>query len=964
MGMFFAYDETNHSEQENLTLKSRLIPGYNIADGKIICEQSQKAVDDISALALNFSARAVNAIGRGMHIKKGEIANFLVSDLLLLSAEQLIEVPNIGAKTVNEIISVIKEYCDTGIVSKDESNKHNSNEILAPGYTVLNGKILNQDRNMFIGDAPISVLNLSTRSGNWLRCSRKNMISDLIGLSFDELTAIKNIGMMAANEIEEKLKIYLDSSLENFKEIEHKNKEPLSKMVIALFEEHEFCALSFEDILQKFEEFDKDTVQAVLNQLVSEGKIESKDDRYTLKDLEEAKYKSEELSSKKILALFEEHEFCALSFEDVLQKFEEFDKDTVQAVLNQLVSDGKIESENNMYTFPRISFFDYIATELDERSASALKMRAERKTLNETGLQFGITKERVRQIENNIFRRIAFSNLRFKEDEYAYAFCKYNFDKDFFANEIGDSKLLYYLDGRYERGYQKAEIALEDKLLSADFRIHVSNYLHKGEVKIDGQYVNALRSDIEDYIVERYCRETIAVEDYFALYDRILDENGITDERFRHNKESLRGRINKFARSENILWTHNQKFRYYDIKGTDFTELLETLSLEKYKNTEISTRKFLLNYPEIMSQYDLRDEYEIHNLLKKIHAEKRNPNMVFSRMPTIVFGEFDRSKAVKEFLFAMAPVSIDDLADAISEEYGVRSDSVKADWLGCISEYFHNGNYSVDYEEMAPENIKTLKSKLKDDFYFMSELRDIYMQTIPNADLSLLSTYNLKKMGFIVGTTYVIQHYPTTDAYFRSLLTSENVVNIKPINREYGTLSSYSSCLSKLKNDLEIIEFEPDLYINIHYFKKFNLDKADFKAYADRVLCFLSKDEYFTIQSIRDAGFVDKLDFLNLGTLFFSSILKTDNRFSWAKIGGTIVFSQKKEAFFTQDFLVDKVAEDCSIGAADLANKLKKNYGIVIDKYDIVEKLKGSNIYYDSITKKLYANYDALFENG
>ena len=896
MGMFFAYDETNHSEQENLTLKSRLIPGYNIADGKIICEQSQKAVDDISALALNFSARAVNAIGRGMHIKKGEIANFLVSDLLLLSAEQLIEVPNIGAKTVNEIISVIKEYCDTGIVSKDESNKHNSNEILAPGYTVLNGKILNQDRNMFIGDAPISVLNLSTRSGNWLRCSRKNMISDLIGLSLDELTAIKNIGMMAANEIEEKLKIYLDSSLENFKEIEHKNKEPLAKMVIALFEEHEFCALSFED---------------------------------------------------------------------VLQKFEEFDKDTVQAVLNQLVSDGKIESENNMYTLPRMSFFDYIATtELDERSVSALKMRVERKTLNEAGQQFGITRERVRQIESKAFRRISVNNLRFKEDKYAYAFCKYNIDKDFFVDEIGDAKLMYYLEGRYERGHQKIENALEDKMLSEDFKIHVSHYLHKGEVKIDGQYVNALRSDIEDYIVERYCRETIAVEDYFALYDRILDENGITDERFRHNKESLRGRINKFARSENILWTHNQKFRYYDIKGTDFTELLETLSLEKYKNTEISTRKFLLNYPEIMSQYDLRDEYEIHNLLKKIHAEKRNPNMVFSRMPTIVFGEFDRSKAVKEFLFAMAPVSIDDLADAISEEYGVRSDSVKADWLGCISEYFHNGNYSVDYEEMAPENIKTLKSKLKDDFYFMSELRDIYMQTIPNADLSLLSTYNLKKMGFIVGTTYVIQHYPTTDAYFRSLLTSENVVNIKPINREYGTLSSYSSCLSKLKNDLEIIEFEPDLYINIHYFKKFNLDKADFKAYADRVLCFLSKDEYFTIQSIRDAGFVDKLDFLNLGTLFFSSILKTDNRFSWAKIGGTIVFSQKKEAFFTQDFLVDKVAEDCSIGAADLANKLKKNYGIVIDKYDIVEKLKGSNIYYDSITKKLYANYDALFENG
>ena len=77
MGIFFAYDETDRSVQENFIVKSRLISGYNIADGKIICEQSQKAVDDISALALNFSARAVNAIGQVMHIKKVKSLIFL-----------------------------------------------------------------------------------------------------------------------------------------------------------------------------------------------------------------------------------------------------------------------------------------------------------------------------------------------------------------------------------------------------------------------------------------------------------------------------------------------------------------------------------------------------------------------------------------------------------------------------------------------------------------------------------------------------------------------------------------------------------------------------------------------------------------------------------------------------------------------------------------------------------------------
>lgn len=99
------------------------------------------------------------------------------------------------------------------------------------------------------------------------------------------------------------------------------------------------------------------------------------------------------------------------------------------------------------------------------------------------------------------------------------------------------------------------------------------------------------------------------------------------------------------------------------------------------ENIELSTRKFLIDYPDLMKRYDLRDEYEIHNLLKKIHAEKENPQMVFGRMPSLQFGVFDKDSAVKEILFAMAPVSLDDLAEMISLEYGTREDTIKANWL-------------------------------------------------------------------------------------------------------------------------------------------------------------------------------------------------------------------------------------------------------------------------------------------
>ena len=63
-----------------------------------------------------------------------------------------------------------------------------------------------------------------------------------------------------------------------------------------------------------------------------------------------------------------------------------------------------------------------------------------------------------------------------------------------------------------------------------------------------------------------------------------------------------------------IFWKIGRKFRYYDIEAHDYTELLETLDLNQYHNVKLSTLKFIREYPELMQQYDIRDEYELHNL--------------------------------------------------------------------------------------------------------------------------------------------------------------------------------------------------------------------------------------------------------------------------------------------------------------------------------------------------------------
>ncbi len=102
-----------------------------------------------------------------------------------------------------------------------------------------------------------------------------------------------------------------------------------------------------------------------------------------------------------------------------------------------------------------------------------------------------------------------------------------------------------------------------------------------------------------------------------------FEEHDITDERLQLTESAKASRSNRLAESNRILWKQNRCLRYYDIDGSDFTELLETLNLGQYENIELSTRKFLIDYPELMKRYDLRDEYEIHNLLKRFMQKKK-----------------------------------------------------------------------------------------------------------------------------------------------------------------------------------------------------------------------------------------------------------------------------------------------------------------------------------------------------
>lgn len=919
-------------EMENIILAEE----YDAEDDFIVHTATGIIIPNDSIEKLNLSVRAYNCLMRG----KRET----ISDLVGLSCGDLMIIRNMGKLSANEVKEKLEEYLaaqmkqDDLPIKMEEVVPQNSDEernlseiqlipderfsrmnpdipVLAPEYFVSNTIIVHKETGKLVQDASIDALGLSVRAYNCLMRGRFATISSLVGLPFSELLGIKNMGIQSANEVQEKLEQYLNeasSSLELKPGAGQAQFAPVRKAVTAAdvlrcFEDVPFLALSFDNmfasILDTSPDAREDEVWEVIANLVVANKLTCVDDK-------------------------------TKSYQRVYPSFW-----------------AKLEEQNP-------------DDEREERLLYVLRMRAEGKSLEEVGQTMGITRERVRQIEKKAYDKITKKEtVFFAEDKYAHLFSEYSLDKNFFLKYLEETEQTWhYLNLRYTKGNKDLELAKEDEALPVRVRRAVESYVLRDYMQIDGEYVKMQRSDLEDYVLKHYCKETVTLEEFFALYNNFLQEHGITDEALQATGSVRATRSNRLSDSTKLLWKQNRKLRYYDIDNGEYTELLETLNLGQYKDVEISTLKFMEEFPKLMQQYDLRDEYEVHNLLKKIHAEKGNPTLVFNRMPHLQFGTFDRDAAVKEIMFALAPVSQDDLAEMIYLEYGARLETVKANWLTCVAEYYHQGMYTVDCAVMPEEQVALLKEALTEDFYYFTELRAIYTKLIPNGDVSLLSPYNLKKMGFLVGTSYVIQHYPTAEAYFRHLLLNEDVVNIRGISDRYGSLTTYSAYLNELKRELEIIEFEPYQYINIRRLEKLGYDKKRLRKYGDRVWSYLTEENFFTIQSLRNMGFEDELDGLGFEDTFYTSLLKWDDRFSYQRFGNGVLFSADGKPFDIQDFLVELIQKARAIDVDDFLEELKERYGIVCDRWKALEKIKGSSVHYDSIMQRIYDCYETYFD--
>ena len=817
-----------------------------------------------------------------------------IQQILNMTCEELIHVKNLGQKSYDETIAAVVKAVREVPVDVESGN-------ITPQSAIYNDEELLEEKEPLVeyasDDRPIELLNFGARTYNCLKRAKIKTVQQLLDTDQDDLLRVKNLGRKSLLEIELFKKTYAPP--ESLSLSDSFTSDNLMPRVLAAFQ-IPFKGLSFQEIKQALPEaVEESLIKQTIGKLIASSELEYVDFRC---------YK----------------------------------------------------------TYPSFyTFYDSFLQSLGEREYEVFSRRYAGETLEAIAQDQGITRERIRQIEkklNRKLREIYSKNTGysvFDEDYYETLFTKCDLPDSFWAEELGlPQPSIRYLKNSYSHGTAKPDEVLSDEDVPIGLRYRLKSFLDRDKVRIDGILFARKRSEIEEYALRKYAQNELPFEQFVKLYNGLLESNGIPfDEKLYYTEDNLRSRTNRFGDSLYCLWKQGERMRFYDIQARDYAEMLDALCLESYQNTEVSTRKFMALHPDLMEKYDIRDPYELHNLLKKIAGQYGLDGVQFSRQPMLQFGTFDRDKAIWDALVLLSPVTQADLCDYLYQEYGYEKLTTAINYLKPLSQYCHNGVYSVDYQHIPEWRIEPLQNALTADFYYVDEIKEVYISLFRDADENDINPRSLKSLGFLVNNTYVIQGYSSADAFFRNLLTRDDVYSAREYISRFGSIQMFNQVYAELLHTHVIFKYEQDQIITLRRLERFGISAEIIEDYCAAVQDYLDADCYFTIESLRQDGFTHQLDSLGFSDFFYASLLGVDKRFSVQRAFGTPVLynGMVSGQFSVADFIVSQLRDYDSVDLDEFIQDIQDRFGIKIpERYEVTYAIKGTELYYDDIMDKVY----------
>lgn len=634
-------------------------------------------------------------------------------------------------------------------------------------------------------------------------------------------------------------------------------------------------------------------------------------------------------------------------------------------VLAELVNEGEVAREGDIYQrkFPPLK--EVIAScALPERVAQIILMRAAPHTLEEVGQAFGITRERVRQLTS----RDAVEPLlrRSREGRLASVYAQYDatFEElaaTFEADELEWGALRSFV--RRHKQLLPFKVIVQDPLVPPMYRQRAQELRTRGFIEIDGTLVQAKRKEICHHLLKMHASEQeLSEDDVLRLYDALLKDKGLAKESdLKLSASYLRGTLHRI---DNVLTVQGRKLRYYDFEEHDIAALLAQLNLDGLENREFSARVFFFRQPELMEEFELLNEHELHNVIRRYaeaNPQESLPVKIARRSPILYTGSPEgRDAQVLELARMLSPVSTKDLAREYEARYGVDPASFMANYIKCLEPFTSRGTINLNVSLPSDNELAQLRDALHKDWYSLGQLETIIPSACPRGR-DAFNSATLWALGYTLYTDCALRSsWDNLYTYYTSLF-DQPLINKGSLPEEVESARSFGAYLWHQLKNLELLDYDEENWITRKGLEALEISPSDLGAFYEdvRSWCVSNNELYATTHLVRTQCPKLALFSYDLADEFYGSVLyalaKTSTSFS---VQGTKVLTFGDAQPSINGLLRHIVTSLGSAYVSDLERVMLERYGIALDQSRIREHARQTDLYYAGSIDRLYKSYD------
>lgn len=910
-------------------------PKVEVAKKAMIpCERAESApllaLDD-SILDLHVSTRLENLLLRH-HVTT-------IRDLLLYPTTEWELVKGMGAKSLCELREVLRRYSRIDPNQKTSQGPKSTLELADEAISY---------------DMPIGRAHFGTRVDRVLASAGFQTLGEVLHYPKEKWAEMSDLGATSLAHLVKEIEVYRQAARATAKAEREKRNSDISKDQLreeaeAMEDFADMLMVTYEHVMKVVEQAET-RGESLVEGIWQDAKIKNAVKNYVLRFLLHKKYDGTslaELSSAFPRAIYDE-----VALANLLQSMEKR---------------HLIRKQGGLYYGVYPSLETVLLSVCRERNAKILKLRLSGMTLEEVAQLTGVTRERVRQIQKKIFSKLppvwegyfAFYKQKYvglTDDDFQYIFHLTEETRHFISLYF-DEQRVKEKDVDAEQRLQALHSVMHDQTLDEAIRERASARLKAIDpyFLIDGKHVMKNRQSLIRFAIKNYCQDAKPSGELLEDYLRLLDSLSISREDPRFSLDARY--MEHYFWEMTALVSRHRQVRYYDILSMDYQDLLDTLQLTAYSNVEISSRKFFRDFPEIMERYDIRDEYELHNLLKKLweHGHFNDyldeaHQIIFGRMPTLKIGRADRRKQVMDIIQEHGYISYMDLGRAIEAEFGIPQNAAMSNgWGDTCKEYFDpgTGNFHIPETLLPEDKVRRMKERLMEDFYLTQDIIDIYMEEYPEGNVWDIDPAALRQMGFISHRKYVIRdRFGSARDFFEKLFAENETLDLRD-HSEYAVCSMFSAVWLGLARDFKVVETEPGVFCNIKYLEKHGITQEAIHEFCEKVYHFIENGKCFSIRSLRAAGFDLPWQEEGWGDWFYGSLLAADyESFNSQKYGsGHLLRKRQMQRKLSMADLVEEIVNGSEnlLTTSEISGIIEDTYGIEFSPFKVKEIVESND---------------------